>query len=917
MLLGPGGAPNPPSNEIYDERGMLVWDRFTKTLLWGDETFRPTRESDGFLRSAHYLYNYSDVITRYWRDLTEEQFIERYGRGFSGFTKEPHFLVHVFRDLNSALKMEGVSSSVRTLKIARMTSSWLEKLLYVVCNFIRSTEPKGVDSDENSATKQKSRNTMSATTVKSGPPPPTHPTESEEKSRAIAFLTLKMKDILAMPTLMERLGIDRIYLLRTLVGPLHSINLRNLLWHGFIAPHEWPSYHTCFLFGILLSIATEFEHHVNSEAYQSMLTQVQTNMNFFDDFLRQTSPILANDYPLNASKMDQSTANGTETSSSFLLTIARSQREQLFNLVRKSAFCMNGSKSEWLYGLEMALEGRYFEALVIFFPLLEASLRRIYVEANNIQSFRLTAEPDTLCLSLDLVLEDWLDREVMIQDRRHTRRERFSTHNDQKQSSSNSNEEPDDESDDSEGDEEMAESDGKIANKIFDALGDNCGALFDLLIWADTLGLRRHYRPRDQLAHGSAVPSQLSAVNLTHLLLVLLNLMQDFEEFSSFAKGPSRPQLEDSEREKLTAALQSLDINLPSLDSKEADILKLSRSFIAHYTPCFHKKRAVIDNFSKLDLYMRDWDSHCANAMTPMALHLLKDAISKEMKKEDLEWAEKTKRRAAELTSLMNRLETSVNAIHRLGNPYDISKDKLRMFPIKSPISLNCLVQLIHTDELIAALSGFVSDTLSRFISLREQVESRTAWLTDRRNFAGLVSVLPVFGIGVRILLLIVKEILSHSDYTETVNIQRTKVGVSDLPIFLWTMIQRMNALSAVGKFRYAEEVLECLLLPEPKIPLLIGKGEGFRCWLDVEGYLWRLDLFIQGQPLLPYNIYKHPRNARAIEAFRRMHGGQSFEPRSMHALTASIYELFMLQHQLGHLLTGTEMSQITYWDED
>ena len=35
MLLGPGGAPNPPSNEIYDERGMLVWDRFTKTLLWG------------------------------------------------------------------------------------------------------------------------------------------------------------------------------------------------------------------------------------------------------------------------------------------------------------------------------------------------------------------------------------------------------------------------------------------------------------------------------------------------------------------------------------------------------------------------------------------------------------------------------------------------------------------------------------------------------------------------------------------------------------------------------------------------------------------------------------------------------------------------------------------------------------------
>ncbi|CAG8653223.1 3123_t:CDS:2, partial [Acaulospora morrowiae] len=48
-----------------------------------------------------------------------------------------------------------------------------------------------------------------------------------------------IRDLLIAPPLVRLLGEDMIFFLRCLIGPPSSINLRNVLWHGFISPKEF------------------------------------------------------------------------------------------------------------------------------------------------------------------------------------------------------------------------------------------------------------------------------------------------------------------------------------------------------------------------------------------------------------------------------------------------------------------------------------------------------------------------------------------------------------------------------------------------------------------------------------------------------------------------------------------------------
>jgi hypothetical protein len=338
--------------------------------LIGENFGPPKRESDGFLQGAHYLYNYSDLACAYWKAMSESKFIEVYGEAFAAFTKDDAFPVQMFHELHGALHMEGVEQTVRTMKIARIITSWFEKMLHIFCNYSRPVPVIDPLEDVLSSKKRSSPHTFSSSIGAEDPEVPQQASNAAEQSRAIAFISLKMKDILAMPILSEKIGVDKVYLLKMLVGPLHGINLRNLLWHGFVAPCEWPSYHTCLLFGILLSLALEFKEQVQTERYKKMLTQVQTNIDFFDPYLLQTSPVVSPD-------------GGVSDGTLPILELAQQQRSQIVQLISTSPFCQNGFKSEWIHGLDMVLEGRNFEALVIFFPLLEASLRRVYVDAKT------------------------------------------------------------------------------------------------------------------------------------------------------------------------------------------------------------------------------------------------------------------------------------------------------------------------------------------------------------------------------------------------------------------------------------------------------------------------------------------------------------------------------------------------------
>lgn len=38
MLLGPGGPPSPPTTDLFDAKGIIKWEYFSKNKLWGTKT---------------------------------------------------------------------------------------------------------------------------------------------------------------------------------------------------------------------------------------------------------------------------------------------------------------------------------------------------------------------------------------------------------------------------------------------------------------------------------------------------------------------------------------------------------------------------------------------------------------------------------------------------------------------------------------------------------------------------------------------------------------------------------------------------------------------------------------------------------------------------------------------------------------
>jgi hypothetical protein len=49
----------------------------------------------------------------------------------------------------------------------------------------------------------------------------------------------------------------QMFFIRLLIGPLSSLNLRNLLWHGFLVPPEFHASYTSLMMLVYLSIADE------------------------------------------------------------------------------------------------------------------------------------------------------------------------------------------------------------------------------------------------------------------------------------------------------------------------------------------------------------------------------------------------------------------------------------------------------------------------------------------------------------------------------------------------------------------------------------------------------------------------------------------------------------------------------------
>ncbi|KAG2378755.1 hypothetical protein C9374_007903 [Naegleria lovaniensis] len=197
----------------------------------------------------------------------------------------------------------------------------------------------------------------------------------------------KFSELLVMQELKDIYGEDIVLLLRCLVGPLNSINLRNVALHGFISTREFQD---CYLSLILLIIPSIAE---------KSLKHVQNTIGLSQASLKRPIIDLANCKPLqNIFQVNQSLEDN------FITTTYNIDREELFQLLENSLFVLDEWIPLWKKAfIEYFDHQNYYKTISIIFPLFEHSIRRIFVCVNKCENRLLTAEKNSLYTTLDIL----------------------------------------------------------------------------------------------------------------------------------------------------------------------------------------------------------------------------------------------------------------------------------------------------------------------------------------------------------------------------------------------------------------------------------------------------------------------------------------------------------------------------------
>lgn len=165
-----------------------------------------------------------------------------------------------------------------------------------------------------------------------------------------------LRDLLSLSELRDLLSPVIVQLLRVLVGPPISLNLRNLLWHGFPTPTEIHPRYSYTLLCVMISIGSHL-------CERALTDRIPFRKQFFSVNLPCIFPDL---------------------SSSHIESVRR--------VFCESSFFVSSMKDLWTLALQLFSEKRYGECVVILLPQLEHSLRRIYVTVNKCPQRLVTAQ---------------------------------------------------------------------------------------------------------------------------------------------------------------------------------------------------------------------------------------------------------------------------------------------------------------------------------------------------------------------------------------------------------------------------------------------------------------------------------------------------------------------------------------------
>ncbi|KJE97487.1 hypothetical protein CAOG_07337 [Capsaspora owczarzaki ATCC 30864] len=175
---------------------------------------------------------------------------------------------------------------------------------------------------------------------------------------------LLFRDLLLVPELVEVFGPDTIFLLRVLLGPPAGLNLRNIIWHGFLTVDELAAPLVWFLVALCGQLGQQLKSHSQTCSFVATHASELKSFAAYNDALMQSFPATV-EFPLDDARM--------------------------------------GNDAVLLLQTSTLPFSRYFGSILLL-PQLEHALRIRFVETNNCPGRLLTAEPDELFTTFTEIL---------------------------------------------------------------------------------------------------------------------------------------------------------------------------------------------------------------------------------------------------------------------------------------------------------------------------------------------------------------------------------------------------------------------------------------------------------------------------------------------------------------------------------
>jgi hypothetical protein len=177
-----------------------------------------------------------------------------------------------------------------------------------------------------------------------------------------------LRDLLEMKELEDLLSPAVIQLLSIVIGPPKSLNLRNIVWHGFLRPGELNIQYPYVILCIIVSIGKLLMEKGITDIPHRVLLRIN---------IPQVFPAV---------------------------DVCQSVLDEIKHLFYNSHFVAVALRPYWNTSLELYVRGNYGECVAILLPQLEMALRRIFVAANDCSKRILTAENSVLFTTLDEIL---------------------------------------------------------------------------------------------------------------------------------------------------------------------------------------------------------------------------------------------------------------------------------------------------------------------------------------------------------------------------------------------------------------------------------------------------------------------------------------------------------------------------------